>query len=680
MTGVMTGLSMPEVCIDLIESAFTMRLLRSSGSVMAMSEKARATLSVQRELPIPICEVFTNEDELLQCLSVLDTPRDIALELRDGGRVHARLLSLPATDPAEVLLTGTMLPLGSVPLPPQVATSTIDHLLKTLNGSFVVAVFDMDATLAYANDAFLEAVNVAHDDAIARPLDNFWPSASANADEYKKLWKKLKEGQGQTGVYRYKRQDGGDTWLHSAHIPIRKRNVDVEQILLVGFDVTETMLESAEAAGKLIALNRSQAVIEFDLDGTILAANENFCKAFGYTEPEIVGKHHRIFCDLRYSQSDEYKEFWRRLGAGVFEQNEYRRIAKDGREVWIQATYNPIFDPSGHPVKIVKYASDVTERKLSQVDTTNRMQAIDRSMASAQFDTDGNIVTANDIFLRMMGYSARELQGAHHSIFCSPDYIMSSEYRDFWADLREGKVQSGRFHRVGKFGRHIWLHATYSALFDSSGKIVGVAEFSHDITAQVALEQEIDKQAQQMSGVVTNLSTSISDINAATTLSREISSETTAAARNGLDYLNAAIEAIELVEKSSTEISETTRIISEIANQTNLLAFNAAIEAARAGEHGVGFCVVADEVRILAERSSKAAQEIGKSIIVSRERVDQGTESSRQALRSFEEIFSSLERTSNSIEEISRCAASQENVSSVVVGLINDLNQAVRLK
>lgn len=320
---------------------------------------------------------------------------------------------------------------------------------------------------------------------------------------------------------------------------------------------------------------------------------------------------------------------------------------------------------------------DVTARKRHELDAQNQLRAIDRSQAMIQFDMEGHVITANDTFLRTMGYSLREVQHQHHSMFCDQDMIRSEEYRDFWADLRSGKFQTGRYRRLGKFGREVWILATYSPLLDSRNRPVGVVKCAQDITQQVTLEQENQKQADRMNGIVAELSASINKISEATRASLDASDSTTRTASDGLEFLNAAIEAIELIEKSSSEIAEITRVISEIANQTNLLAFNAAIEAARAGEHGVGFSVVADEVRKLAERSSKAAQEIGKLIIISGKRVNQGTARSRSALQSFEQIVNSLGHTAESIRTIADCASSEENVSSVVVRMIADLNKAV---
>ncbi len=233
------------------------------------------------------------------------------------------------------------------------------------------------------------------------------------------------------------------------------------------------------------ALNRVQAIIEFELDGTVITANDNFLRMFGYELDEVVGKHHRIFCDLAYAQSPEYREFWRRLGRGEYDSAEFKRLTKNGEEVWLQASYNPVFDKDGKPVRVVKFATDVTASKLQTAEYEGKIQAINRSQAVIEFALDGTVITANDNFLDIFGYGLDEVVGKHHRIFCEPGYAETPQYRQFWQTLGRGEYDAGEFKRIRKDGTDVWLQASYNPIFDMEGKPLKVVKFASDITKEV---------------------------------------------------------------------------------------------------------------------------------------------------------------------------------------------------
>ena len=212
---------------------------------------------------------------------------------------------------------------------------------------------------------------------------------------------------------------------------------------------------NADLAGKVAAVSKSQAVIEFELDGTIITANENFLSVLGYRMEEIQGKHHRMFVDDTYRQSPAYREFWAKLNRGEFDAGEFKRIGKGGKEVWINASYNPILDRSGKPVKVVKFATDITAVKLKNADYEGQLAAISKAQAVIEFNLDGTIITANDNFLSTLGYSLDEVKGKHHSLFVDSAYRVSAEYRQFWTDLNAGKFQAAEYKRFGKGGKEV---------------------------------------------------------------------------------------------------------------------------------------------------------------------------------------------------------------------------------
>lgn len=245
-----------------------------------------------------------------------------------------------------------------------------------------------------------------------------------------------------------------------------------------------------DARSILAALNRSQAIIEFDLSGRILHANENFLKAMGYQLSEIVGQHHRMFVQPAEAGSSEYKQFWSALAQGRFDQKQYKRVAKGGREIWIEASYNPIFR-GGKPVKVVKFATDITAQKLHALDAEGKLAALDRAQAIIEFTPGGEIIGANKNFLEVMGYRQEEIVGHHHSMFCDRTYAASAEYQKFWATLASGAFIADQFTRYGKGGVRVNIQASYNPIVDRDGKVVKVVKFATDVSERVRVIEEL---------------------------------------------------------------------------------------------------------------------------------------------------------------------------------------------
>jgi methyl-accepting chemotaxis protein len=545
--------------------------------------------------------------------------------------------------------------------------------VTAIGRSQAVIEFDLDGHILEANENFLNVVGYKLDEVRGQHHRMFMEPDAGRSPEYLRFWDRLSRGEYQSGEYKRIGKGGKEVWLLASYNPIYDLEGRPFKVVKYATDVTEGKLRNAEYEGKVAAIGRAQAVVEFDLQGRILDANRNFLDLMGYSLEEARGQHHRIFVDKEDAASAAYSTFWEKLGRGEYDSGEYKRVTKGGREVWLQATYNPILDLDGRPFKVVKYAADVTEAKIRNGEYLGKDAAINRAQAVIEFDLEGQILVANENFQRTLGYSARELVGQHHSMLCAGDYVTSAEYRDFWLRLRKGEYLTGRFHRIGKFGRNVWIQATYNPIFDMRGEPFKVVKYAHDITDQVQLEQLLSAKTREMSDSINALTGSIDEITVSAKQASTLAGETQQNAQEGYEELRKSIEAIDLIEKSSDQIAAIVNVIGEIASQTNLLAFNASIEAARAGEHGVGFSVVAGEVRKLAERSSEAAREITTLINESASRVGQGATVSHRAQNAFGHILKSVASTSESIKQIADSTQKQQAASRSVHDLINDL-------
>ena len=515
----------------------------------------------------------------------------------------------------------------------------------------------------------------------------------------------------------------------------------------MGVDMAWTGLPGQESKAVLDALGKSQAVIEFKLDGTIITANANFCRALGYSLEEIKGKHHRIFCDPAYTATAEYREFWAMLNKGQFETREYKRFRKDGSEIWIQASYNPVFR-GGKLVKIVKFATDITAAKLKSAEADGKLEAISRVQATIEFTPTGEILTANENFLSTLGYTLAEIAGKHHSMFCEADYTRSDAYRDFWKTLASGQFVSAEFKRIGKGGKVVWIQASYNPIFDASGRVFKIVKYATDITGRVNAVDEIAKgltalahgdltatiekpfipsleqirtdfnaAMARISAAMQNVSHNTDAIASGSSQIREASDnlakrteqqaaavEETAAAleqitqtvadsskraneagqlvartkegaeRSGFVVKN-AIEAMGQIENSSKEISNIIGVIDDIAFQTNLLALNAGVEAARAGEAGKGFAVVAQEVRELAQRSATAAKEIKALINTSSDQVKAGVQLVGETGKALEQIVIEVKDINANVAAIVEASREQSTGLSEINKAVNAMDQ-----
>ncbi|MCE4054255.1 PAS domain-containing methyl-accepting chemotaxis protein [Pseudomonas sp. Au-Pse12] len=363
----------------------------------------------------------------------------------------------------------------------------------------------------------------------------------------------------------------------------------------------------AEQSRLLEAIDRSMAVIEFDLQGTVLRANDNFLKTLGYREDQVLGQPHRLFCTPEYARSSDYQQLWNALKDGQFKSGTFERVASNGQSLWLEASYNPIRDASGAVYKVVKYALDVTARVQEEVEARNKLDAIDRAMAVIEFNLDGSIIGANANFLSRLGYSLAEIKGKHHRMFCKPELVSSSAYQDFWNRLNKGEFFNGRFERIDRHGRTLWLEANYNPVYDASGRLCKVVKYAADVTQQVE-KHEQDAQSASQAYHISVQTRKVAE--QGTGVIQQAASEMRQIAEN----IEGSSTLIARLGERSEQITAIVNTIRAIADQTNLLALNAAIEAARAGDQGRGFAVVADEVRQLAARTSGSTAEISSMI------------------------------------------------------------------
>lgn len=363
-------------------------------------------------------------------------------------------------------------------------SALFENQLAAINKSTGAIEFTLDGKVTAVNDIFLNILGFTRQEAIGALHSDFVEPEFIKSGDYKKFWERLNQGESITGQFLRIGKNGKEVWLDATYNPILNVEGKPYKVVKYATDITEQKLKNADFEGQITAIGKSQGVIEIALDGTVLKVNQTYLDMLGYSEGELIGHNVTKVLDPAFASSDAYKTLWSKLVKGGSDIGQYKRIAKDGHEVWIQASYNPIYDLKGNPYKIVNYTMDITESKLLAADNAGQISGIHKTQGVIEFDMSGKIISANENFLNLSGYSEAEIIGKNHSMFVDSAYRVSHEYRAFWDALNHGEAQVGQVKRINKAGNAVWMQAIYNPILDMNGKPFKVVKYATDITEQ----------------------------------------------------------------------------------------------------------------------------------------------------------------------------------------------------
>ena len=507
-----------------------------------------------------------------------------------------------------------------------------------------------DGTIVNANQNFLDALGYELHEIQGEHHRIFVHPQEHTSAAYEQFWAALAKGEPQSSEFRRIAKNGEDVWIDATYGPIFDLEGRVVKVVKFANDVTVRKTELADFSGQLAAIGKSQAVIEFAVDGTILTANTNFLNALGYSLDEIKGQHHRMFVDAHERESTQYADFWANLADGQYQAGEYMRVAKDGREIWIQATYNPIFDASGTLLKIVKYASDITEMTQASVNAAGQLDAIHRALAVIEFTPEGVILDANQNFLDTVGYTIGEVRGQHHRLFVDPAEQQSPEYREFWRRLGRGELDTGEYLRKAKGNRDVWIQASYNPIFDRKQRVVKVVKYATDITTQKSANRELEVLMDETQRVMSAV--------ASGDLAQQMSGDYSEEFQVLQNAVNSCVERLSLTVSRLREGARITRSsASQIAEGNSDLSRRTESQAATVQQSAASL----EELTMTVKQNADSAQQASDLVSSVRDTAENGGTTVESAVHAMAEINEYSDKIASIISVIDEIA-SQTNL------------------
>lgn len=595
---------------------------------------------------------------------------------KDQRRLWARCIMLPVID-TEGRLTKVI----------QIADDiTQEHeqlvenrqKLSAFDTAFMVAEFDPSGVLTAADAAFIQTFESTESSLVGQTHASLCATQEVSSRTYTQLWNQLNEGHAASATLQHKTVKNQLVWLQSHYLPLRSAHGKIIKILSINIDISNAKAVEYEFNELKRSLDQTHCIALFDKTGAITQINDNFLKAVGCTRShDIASLTRQSFLQAEDDTPESNRDFWETMKSGRAITLRARRKTVLGKDLWLDTTLHPLHDQSGNLTKVMEVATDVTGRAMENMRNKANWDALQTAQALVEFTPDGYVINANEMFLATMGYSMREIQGQHHSMFCPTDYVQSRNYREFWLKLNNGEAQTGRVYRVGRFDRDVFLQASYRPILDFEGKVERVMKYALDISPQAALAkiakgsvEEIRKEAANIIDEADFIQNEVQSATQTTNQTREIAVQGTNRLQSGLTEFENATNAV-------LQATDTAHVIADYASQTNLLALNAAIEAARAGEHGVGFSIVADEVRKLAERNGDAAKTIAKNIDVVTEFIRTGLSKGKDVLQQMETQASLLEVNIMALEKVNGRTRDQHQSNQMILSHIQQLEDGI---